>query len=62
MCPIFEPTLKEFTEMSFQDYLVECEKHIEPNCGVFKVRAPDGWVARKLPYSNYQTKIDAPIE
>ena len=36
-CPTFEPTLEEFTEMTFQDYLVECEKLIDPGCGVYKV-------------------------
>ena len=25
LCPIFEPTLKEFTEISFQDYVKKCE-------------------------------------
>ena len=35
--PVFEPTLEEFNSFSFQDYLMECEKHIDPNCGVFKV-------------------------
>ena len=37
MCPVFEPTLQEFTQMGFQEYLVECEKLIDPNCGVYKV-------------------------
>ena len=36
-CPCFEPTLEEFTEMGFQEYLVEAEKWLEPNCGVYKV-------------------------
>ncbi len=36
-CPLFEPTLKEFSEISFQDYLIECEKLIDPSCGVYKV-------------------------
>jgi len=40
-CPIFEPTLKEFTEMSFKDYITECEKVIAPTCGVFKVSLLD---------------------
>ena len=62
MCPTFEPTIEEFTELSFEEYLIECEKWIEPNCGVFKVRAPEGWVARKASYMDYQTRIDAPIE
>jgi len=53
MCPIFEPTLEEFTEMTFEEYLIEAEKLISPNCGVYKVKAPEGWVARKAPYSEY---------
>ena len=37
LVPVFAPTLDEFTQMSFQEYLTECEKHIDPNCGAFKV-------------------------
>ena len=35
--PVFAPTYDEFTKLSFQEYLTECEKHIDPNCGAFKV-------------------------
>ena len=38
LCPMFEPTLEEFTQISFEDYLIECEKLLPPNCGVYKVR------------------------
>ena len=37
LCPTFEPTLEEFTEISFEDYLIECEKLLPPTCGVYKV-------------------------
>lgn len=37
-CPVFEPTLEEFTRYSFQEYLELCEELIDEHCGVFKVR------------------------
>ena len=30
--------------MSFQDYLVECEKIIDPNCGLYKVSYPHTFI------------------
>lgn len=44
LCPVFEPTLEEFTQMSFQEYMAECEKMIEPSCGIFKVGEADSIV------------------
>ena len=38
LCPIFEPTLKEFTEISFEDYVKKCEDSLGPEIGCFKVR------------------------
>ena len=43
LCPSFEPTLEEFTQISFEDYLIECEKLLPPNCGVYKVRTSNGY-------------------
>ena len=57
-CPVFEPSLEEFKAFSFQDYLMECEKLIDPNCGVFKVVAPEGWIPRKEPYLDFTCRID----
>ena len=36
-CPVFEPTLEEFTRLSFSEYLIEAEKLIAPEIGVYKV-------------------------
>ena len=35
-CPIFRPTLAEFTEKSFSDYLIDCESKCGTD-GIFKV-------------------------
>ena len=36
-CPIFEPSLDEFSNISFEDYVSAAEKMIDPNIGCFKV-------------------------
>ena len=35
--PVFEPTLEEFENISFEDYMAMAEKLIDPNIGCFKV-------------------------
>ena len=37
MIPVFEPTLEEFENITFEDYCVAAEKLIDPNVGCFKV-------------------------
>ena len=37
MCPIFTPTLEEFTKYSFVEYLNAAEEMLGSNIGVYKV-------------------------
>ena len=36
-CPVFEPTLEEFTNISFEDYVQKAESMLDPSIGCFKV-------------------------
>ena len=37
MCPVFTPTLEEFTKYTFVEYLNAAEEILGPNIGVYKV-------------------------
>ena len=37
LCPIFEPTLEEFENISFSDYVTQAESMIPSEIGCFKV-------------------------
>ena len=35
------PTMEEFTQFTFCEYLAECEKYLDPKIGCFKVSKLD---------------------
>ena len=37
MCPVFTPTMQEFTKYTFMEYLAAAEEMLGPNIGVYKV-------------------------
>jgi hypothetical protein len=62
MCPVFTPTMQEFTKYTFMEYLAAAEEMLGPKIGVYKVVSPNGWTPRNASYDDYDTKIEAPIE
>lgn len=50
-CPVFRPSLKEVTSMSFDEYV----EKVEPkwlHVGICRIVAPEGWTPRRAGYEN----------